>query len=72
MEEIKKALAPILTSLKDLNIKMGKNEVDGDFLISLATKMKLSALQIEQYTKKNKIQIKGGVKFTPPIEDEDE
>lgn len=72
MEEIKKALAPTLASLKELSVKIGKNEVDGDFLISLATKMKLSALQIERYMKKNKIKIKGGVDYTPPIEDEDE
>lgn len=71
MEEVKKALAPTLASLKELNAKLGKNEVDGDFLISLATKMKLSALQIEQYMKKNKLQIKGGVENTSPIEDDE-
>jgi hypothetical protein len=71
MEEIKKALAPTLASLKELNTRLGKNEVDGDFLIGLATKMKLSALQIEKYMKKNKLKIKGGVEYTPPIEDDE-
>ncbi len=71
MEEIKKALAPTLEAIKELNSRIGKNEVDGDFLIGLATKMKISAIQIEKHTKKNKIKINGGVEYTPPIEDDE-
>jgi hypothetical protein len=71
IEEIKKALSPTLSSLKELNTRIGNNNLDGDFLTHLVTNMKLSALQIEKQIKKNKIKIKGGVEYTPPIDDEE-
>jgi hypothetical protein len=61
MEQLKKILAPTLSMLKELNVKVGKNEVDGDYLIKLATNMKLSAIGLEKYVKEKKLSVKGGV-----------
>jgi hypothetical protein len=61
MEQLKKILAPTLSMLKELNVKVGKNEVDGDYLIKLATNMKLSAIGLEKYVKEAKLSVKGGV-----------
>jgi hypothetical protein len=70
MEEIKKIISPTLTLLKELNVKVGKGEVDGDFILKLSTTMKLSAIGLDKYVKQNKLSITGGL-TKPPVDDDD-
>jgi hypothetical protein len=72
MEHIKKALEPTLILLKELNKKIGLNEIDGDLILKLATTMKVSAMSLEKHIKTNKMKIKGVIELKPLTDDEEE
>lgn len=68
-EEIKKALGPSLTLIKELNNKIKDDNIDGDTILKLATTMKLTSIQLEKISKK--MSINAGLKKVVD-EDEDE
>jgi hypothetical protein len=72
MEDIKKAIAPTLELLKQLNVKVKNNEVEPDFIVKLATTMKVSAIKLDQYVKLNKLKLNGGVEYKQIEEEDDE
>jgi len=71
VENVKQAISPIVSLIKELNVQVKNNDIDIDFLLKLSTMMRVASLKIEKIVKENKTQLKGGVTKSEIVEEEE-
>lgn len=70
VEDVKKAVNPILGLMKELNSQVKSGDIDVDTLVKLSTTMKVSSMQLDKIVKNNKDKITGGYVAPQNVEEE--
>lgn len=70
IEDVKSIMSPTVNLIKELNVQVKSGEIDPDFLLKLATTMKVSSMKLEKFIKNQNLNITGGI-TKPDITEED-
>lgn len=71
VDDVKSIISPTVSLMKELNAQVKSGELDPDFLLKLATTLKVSGMKLEKLLKTKKLEINGGVTKPTIIEDEE-
>ena len=61
IEDVKSIVSPMVSSIKELNSQIKNGELDPDFLLKLATTMKVTSMKLEKFVKTQNLDITGGL-----------